>query len=519
MRTESFESANKRIAKNTIFIYIRLFVTMLIGLYTSRVVLQVLGISDFGLFGVVGGVLGMFTFLTSSLGAATSRFLNVEMGKPDGEVNRVFNVNITLHIAFALIIFVLAETFGLYYVYNYLKVAPGKFDDALFVYQVSVITCCIGIISGPYGSLMTSHERFKFQTNFDIINTFIRLGLVIALQFYPGNSLRFYAIIMGLTTANSFVVYYYITHHDYPETIKLRFVRGWENYRPVLSFGFWKILGTLAMMARASGSDLIMNHFFGTAVNGAYAVSRSVNNYVSIFSANFDISASPQIVQSYSANNMARCNYLVNKLGRFSLLLFEIVFFPLYIELEFVLTLWLGEVPPGVLTFCRINMLLAGVSLSCGGFLHIINAAGRLKWFQINLCFFFLICLPIGYWLFSIGYPPYSILVLFLLADVAQRCIQLVLLKKILHFDSWRYVREAYVPPFIIAIMMSLYMLGYFQLHIESVVFRLLGIVLTGVVTMALIYAIGLTNGEKKKAINQLRKRMNGIMAKGIIVF
>lgn len=508
MQTESFEEANKRIAKNTIFIYIRLFVSMLIGLYTSRVVLQVLGISDFGLFGVVGGILGMFGFLSGSLGAATSRFLNVEMGKPDGDANRVFNVNITLHVAFALIFFTLAETIGLYYVYNYLNVAAEKYGDALFVYQVAIVSSCIGIVSGPYGSLMTSHERFKFQTNFDIINTFIRLGLVIALQFYPGNSLRFYAIIMGVTTANSLVVYYYVTHRDYPNIIRFRFIRGWNHYRPVLSFGFWQTLSTVAMMARASGSDLIMNHFFGTAVNGAYAVSRSVNNYVSIFSANFDISSSPQIVQSYSANNLERCYYLVNKLGRFSLLLFEIVFFPLYIELEFVLTLWLGEVPPGVLTFCRINLLLAGVSLSCGGFGQLISAAGKLKWFKIEISFFFIVCLPIGIYLFQRGFPAHSMLWLFIIADIIQRGVQMILLKKILNFDSLRYMREAYISPIIIATIMGILLWGYSFLDVQNVIVKMLAIFCSFTITSFLCFEMGMTSGERTKTLALIKKRL-----------
>ena len=224
---------NKKIAKNTIFIYFRIFTTMIIGLYSSRIVLQVLGISDFGIFSVVGGVLAMFTFITASLGTATSRFFNVEMGKENGDVNKIFNVNQFLHIVLAVIIFILTETIGLWYIYNKLVLPDGKLMDALFVYQVSIITICLGIVNEPYSSLFSSHEKFGFLTLFDIGNTLLRFACVLALLYLPGNSLRYYAIIMSLTTINTFLVFHIYAAHKWPKIIKLRFIKGWSNYKPL----------------------------------------------------------------------------------------------------------------------------------------------------------------------------------------------------------------------------------------------------------------------------------------------
>lgn len=499
---------NKKIAKNTIFIYFRIFTTMIIGLYSSRIVLQVLGISDFGIFSVVGGVLAMFTFITASLGTATSRFFNVEMGKENGDVNKIFNVNQFLHIVLAVIIFILTETIGLWYIYNKLVLPEGKLMDALFVYQVSVITICLGIVNEPYSSLFSSHEKFGFLTLFDIGNTLLRFACVLALLYLPGNSLRYYAIIMSLTTINTFLVFHIYAAHKWPKIIKLRFIKGWSNYKPLLSFSGWNLLSTVSYMARSSGSDLLLNSFFGTAVNGAYAISRSVNNYVSTFAANFDVASGPQIIQSYSSGNMERCNYLVNKLGRFSLLLFEIIFFPLYIELDFLLHLWLGNVPEGVLTFCQINMILCGVSLSCGGFFQLINASGKLKWFKIDVSFFFLLCIPVGYVLFKLGYSQYSLLVLFIIADLLQRAVQMILLKTILNFDSLRYMKEAYVRPILIAVVMGMYIAICSHLGVVNTGGRLLSIILCFFITIISVYYIGLTEGERVKVISLVKERI-----------
>ena len=481
---------------------------MIIGLYSSRIVLQVLGVSDFGIFSVVGGVLAMFTFITASLGAATSRFFNVEMGKEHGDVNKIFNVNQLLHVVLAAIIFILAETIGLWYIYNKLVLPEGKLMDALFVYHVSIITVCLGIVNEPYSSLFSAHEKFGFLTTFDIANTLFRFACVLALLYLPGNSLRYYSIIMSLTTINTFLVFHVYAAHKWPHIIKLRFIKGWKNYKPLLSFSGWNLLSTVSFMARSSGSDLLLNSFFGTAVNGAYAISRSVNNYVGTFAANFDVASGPQIIQSYSSGNKERCNYLVNKLGRFSLLLFEVVFFPLYIELDFILHLWLGNVPDGVLTFCQINLILCGISLSCGGFSQLISASGKIKWFKIEISSFFLVCIPIGYVLFKLGYSQYSLLILFIIADLLQRAVQMVLLKTILNFDSIQYMKEAYVKPIVIAIIMSVLLFCYSYLDIPNTFVRLLSIVVCFIITTAIVYYIGLTSGEKTKVVSMLKNKI-----------
>lgn len=504
--------ANKKIAKNTIFMYIRLFTTMIIGLYTSRLVLLVLGVSDYGLFSIVGGVLAMFTFISGSLASATSRFFNVEMGRLNGNVNRSFNINLTLHVGLSIIVLILAETIGLWYIYNKLNIEAGKMDDALFVYQVSIFTACLGIINNPYASILSAYERFNLLAGIDIINTLLRLFCVILLQYIKEDTLYYYSLIMSLTTINTFIVYHWVVAKNWANIIKFKFVKGWRSYKEVLVFSNWNLLSTVALMARTTGCDLIINSFFGTMVNGAFAISKTINNYVVTFSTNFDSASAPQIIQSYSSGNWSRCNYLVNKLGRFCLLLFELFFFPLYIELDFILHLWLKQVPEGVLTFCQLNLLLAAVSLTCGGLVQVINASGRIKWFKINGAICFLICIPIGYFLFKMGYPAYSMILLFLFADAIQRIIQLILMRIILGFDVWEYVKDAYFRPFIIAIVMSLLLWFHSFLGIETFVAKLSSVFFCFIIVSILVYFIGLTKNEKIKVRNFIKNRVEHIL-------
>lgn len=501
------QSSNRRIAVNTIYMYARLFISLIIGLYTSRVVLLVLGVSDYGLFSIVGAVLTLFTFITGSLGAATSRFLNAEMGRPDGDVNKVFNLNQMLHIVFAGILLILAETIGLWYVCNKLVVTPDKLDDALFVYQITIATTCLGIINSPCSSIFCAKEKFGFQAALDITNNVIRLGCVILLQCYNGNSLRMYTLIMCFTTVNSFAIYYWFAQKWWPEIMKFRFIKGWENYKPILSFGSWNLLTTASMMTRSTGSDLIINFFFGTAVNGAFAISKTISAQVLSFSSNFDGASAPQIIQSYNAGDMERCNYLVNKMGRFNLLLFELCLFPLWIELDYILHLWLKEVPEGVLLLCKLNLILAAVALSCGGLTPLINGSGKIKWFTLALSSLYLLCIPVGYVLFSIGFPAYSMLLLFIFADFLFRIVQLVLARRILKFDSWDYAISAYAKPVIIAVIMSLLIYVYSFLSIDDAPIRLTAIAGCAVITLLLICFVGLSQGERKKIFGIITRK------------
>lgn len=489
--------------------YIRLITTMVIGLYVSRLAIALLGVSDYGLFSVVGGVLAMFTFISGSLASATSRFFNIEMGKKGGDVNASFNINLVLHCAMAAIVLLLAESIGMWYIYHHLNVEPGKLDDAVFVYQVSILTACLGIVNTPYQSLLTAHEKFGFLAMVDTANSLLRLACVVGLTLLPEAGLRLYSLIFALTTATTFVAYHYKAFIDWRDTIRLRFVRGWGRYREVLVFNNWNLLATMAYMANSSGVDLLLNAFFGTPMNGAFAVSKTVKSSIMNFTGNFDTASAPQIVQSYAAGDRERYTYLCNKLGRINILMFELMCFPLLMELHFVLQLWLGNVPAGAYELTFLGIIQGGIALTNGGIFNLINATGRIKWFKINVSFFFLVCLPAGYCMFSLNMPYYSIVLLLIAADIAQRAVQLVLMRRLLGFDSLQYARKAYLRPAVIAAIMALFIYIRSQIVVDSAAMHLLIIAATAVLTIILVYTIGLTSGERKalRAKAGLKKR------------
>lgn len=504
------ESSNKRIAKNTLIVYIRLFVVTVVGLLTSRFVLQALGISDYGLYNVVGGVIALFSILAGSMSSTTIRFLNIEIGKKDGNPNKIFNICQITHIAFAIIVLLLAESIGIFYILNYLNVAPGKEADAMFVFQVSTVVACIGIINVPYQSVFIAEEKFIHIAVIDIVNSLIKFGLILLLLYYKGNSLRLYAVIMSVTTFVSFVVYHYLCFRYWPELVKWKFLKKLQEYKELLVYNNYILLSSVVVIIRTQGTNLLINFFYGTIVNGAYGIARTVEAFVGAFTVNFDSAAAPQITQNVGSGNLAAASEIAYRSCRMCQLLAMLVVFPLYVEMEFVLQVWLGTVPEYAVSFCRVILLTVFVSSTGGGLLRLKDAMGKIKWFMLSYSFFYIISLPVGFILLKIGYPAVTILVLYVLTDIVCRLCQLALMKVVYNYDVITFCKKAYTKPMLIAVLMAIYAFSYGNLKIFGIGEHLVGLVVTGILGVVLVWSLGITSSERKMctgyALNIMKK-------------
>ena len=494
-----YHNSNKRIAKNSLIVYFRLFVTTIIGLFTSRFVLKALGPSDYGLYGVVGGVIAFFAVISGAMSSTTIRFLNYEIGKPDGDSNKVFNICHVIHIAFAILIFILGETIGIFYINNYLNVAPGKESDAMFVFQVSLIVSCIGVINVPFQSVFIAMEKFLHIAVIDIVNTLLKFGLIILLLFYKGNALRLYAIIMSTTTLLSFIIYHYLGFKYWSDIVRWKVDKRLSDYKELIVYNNYNFLASLALLCRSQGSNMLINFFFGTIVNGAYGIARTVQSFVEVFTVNFDSASAPQITQNVSGGDMARASYLASKVCRMCQLLSLLIVFPLFVEMELLLHIWLGEVPEYTVQFCRVILITVLIASTGGGLLRLKDALGKIKWFMITYSFWFFITLPVGYLLFKLGYPPVTILILYIITDVVCRFSQLVLMKIIYRYDVISFCKESYTRPLLIAFLMAGYVLLYNQFTINSFLGHFIGLVITVLIGMAVVLFIGMPHSERKE--------------------
>lgn len=506
-------SGNARIARNTAIVYIRLAFTMVIGLVMARLVLSALGAEGYGLYNVVGSVVAMFSFISGALSGTTTRFLNYEMGRPGGDENRVFNVCNVLHIACAGILLIIIEILGIIYIRSFLRVAPGMERDAMFVFQVSATVACIGIMNVPFQSLFTAHEKFGVVAVVDIANSLIKLAVVLGLFLLSGNRLRFYAIGMSLTTLLSFVAYHALAWKNWRETVRWKFVRDWDMYKGPLSFNNYNLLSAAATLGRSQGSNMLINFFFGTAVNASYGVANTVLTYINKFIGNFDFASAPQITQGISSGRQGRSIYLTETICRISVLLMLVIFFTLLPELDFIMEIWLGDsMPEGTTVMVACMLVLAVVSSTSAGLTQLINAYGDVKWYKIEYTVLYALGLAVSWILFRWGAPAFSVILVFAAADALSRVIQLLLLRAKEGFDTRHFLRKAYLRPLLLCIVMVPYFLIYRAVSPSGTWGRVAGILATLTVSSVLAFLIGLERGEKAKVMGTLGRKAGGTL-------
>lgn len=505
---ENNSQANKRIAKNTLIIYGQLVLRLLLGLYTSRLALEALGVSDYGLYSVVAGVVVLFMFISLSLSNTSIRFLNVERGKPDGNLNKVFNICHTLHLFIAIFLFLILELCGLFYIHHFLNVDPGKLPDAIFVFHIATIACCIGIVNIPFSSLFNAEEKFIFTASVSIGVKTAQLLLLICLLHYDGNRIKAFALIESLTEIISFAVLHYFSIRNWPEVIRWKFVKEWNRYKEVISFSFYSLMETFASMGRGQGSALIINYFFGTVVNGAFAVAMAIDRIIVPFGNNIQSAATPQITQSYSSGNMDRVYYLTSRVCRYCLLLMMIAFFPLWAEFDFILHLWLGQVPEGALLFSQLILLIVFVYISDGGINQVINASGNISRFKLTYSLIMISCLPIGFAVLKAGAPAYMLLVVFLFGIILWRIIQLIMMHAILRFPVVSYCRDAFLPAVLSGVPVIICMAFTTQIKTDTTIWHITHLASIAFITICSIYFIGLKENERAKVRKQIASHL-----------
>lgn len=504
--TEHMREENRRIAKNTLIVYARLIITTLLGLLSSRFVLAALGASDFGLYNVVGATVIMFSFITSALYNTTTRFINYEQGKPDGNVNRIFNMSLAIHVCFAIVALVLLESAGVYYILNYLNVEAGKEADAMFVFQVSTITTCLSLTCVPFNSLFIVHEDFRTIAIIDILGTAAKFALILALALYGGNLLRFYALSMALVTALMSLSYFFLSRRRWPAITRFNLIKGKSNYKEILIFNNYSLLGAAALIFRNQGSNMVINYFFGTIVNAAYAISYSVQSYIITFVGNFDIASAPQITQNVSRGDMDRTVFLASSTCRICVLLTLLLLFPIYCELPFLLHLWLGDnLPDGTITFCKCTLLVALVSATSGGITQLIRGTGKLKWFTIQFTVLYVLALLISIGLYNAGFPPYTVILSYFIADAISRYFQILLLHRYIKLDIGSFVQKSYLRPLGVFMCGVAYVLVSGFADIEQNLWHITNFVIATLFMVVTIYYVGLYKEERDAILSHLK--------------
>ena len=496
------------ISKNILFVYTRIAVITLIGLFTTRYSLLALGQSDYGLYGVVGGVIAILGIISTAMSTTTRRFINVEMGKTDNsDLNKVFNSCLITNILFAGFLFLLAETLGLLYIYNYLNVEPDKFQDAVIIFHISTATAAISLVNIPHQSLIAANEHFGTIAIIDCATQLLKLLGILGLFLFAGDRLTLYALIMCGITLISLIAYSAYCRRNWKEVVKFKLIRDVGLYKNIALFNNYIALGATSYVARAQGSNMLINYFFGTVVNAAVSIAYAIEGYAIMIVSNLSTAAAPRITKEYSAGNIDESVRQTCRINRLSILFMLVIVFISLIELPFFLKLWLGIVPEGCLVLCQWTLICAFVRSFFEGLPPIVQASGKLKWFQITSSILQCIVLPIGYVLFKMGFPTYSIIVCFIITTMIDYWISIYILRTIIDKKQvLRILKSSFGATLKVSPILVIYFVAYIIFF--PTINPVLNIIIAGIVSTTAIYLLGLLPQER----DFVKTKLKGIL-------
>lgn len=403
---DNLSSKNKRIAKNAMFLYIRMFFSMAVSLYTSRVVLSALGVLDYGIWNVVAGVIAMFSFLNSSMTGATSRFITYELGKGDRQrLQSVFSSALTIHLCIAVLILILGETFGLWFLQNKLVIPEKRMFAANIVYQFTILSTMASILQVPFNASIMAHEDMDVYAYVEIGNTVLRLGIVLLLMIIPFDKLITYgglSIFVSILIISIYVVYCLRRYKG----CCLALSADWKTLRPMLSFSGWDLYGNASVMARTQGVNMLLNMFFTATLNAASGIATQVQGAIMSFAGNVLQAFRPQVIRSYAEGNSQRMTNLICKASQYTTLLLLLFTIPLCVEIDYVLGLWLGNVPPYAAILCQYTLVFNVFANLSSCVISGIHATGKIKRPSVINGTLYLTVIPVTYAAYTNGYEP-----------------------------------------------------------------------------------------------------------------
>lgn len=495
-------SNNKRIAKNTLLLYLRMIVVMVLGLYTSRIVLQALGVDDFGLYNVVGGVVGLFAFLRTSMEKCTQRFLNVEMAKPDGRLNDTFCVSATIHILIALAILLLTESIGLWFLNTQIQIPEGREVAANWIYQSAVIGLVFIVLTIPYSATIIAHERMGFFAVVSIVDAILKLIIAYLILIDDGDRLILYGILMGVVSVINFFMYAIYCKTKFSET-RFRLLFDKVLFQQIFGFTSWTLIGQMAILGTNQGNNILVNMFHSVAANASMSIGSQVNAAVVSLTSNFQTAFNPQITKSYASGDYSYLKFLIYSTTKISFALLFIVSLPLMYNIDFALGVWLTEVPEKAGVFCILTLCNGIMNAVSAPLNFTVMASGKIKWFQIMTSIVYLSDLVILYALFSMGLPAETALYVKVSIMFGVLAVRLYYATKAVPSISVSsYCKEVLLPLVIVSIT-SVVIAAVLMMLANTIFKKVLATCLMTLVSAILLYYIALSKQERGQ-VNKL---------------
>lgn len=479
-------------------LYIRMLLTMAVSLYTSRVVLNVLGVEDYGTYNVVGGVVTMFGFFNSAMASATQRFLSFDLGRGDHkQLRKTFNATQFIHIWVALIVLLLAETFGLWFLNNYMNIPEGRMEAAQWVFHFAVFSFILSVMQVPYNALIIARERMSVYAYVSILDVILKLLIVFMLTWISFDKLKLYAVLQFSVAFVIIAIYRVYVLRKFDES-RFEVVKDKAMYKTLVSYSGWNLFGGLAGIAKGQGVNIVLNIFFGTVVNAAQGIASQINGAINAFVTNFQMASNPQIIKSYAADDKEYMTNLVIRTSKFSFYLLFLLTLPVILEIDYILKIWLKIVPEYTALFTVLVLINALIETISGPLKTTVHAIGRIKVYQAVVGSLLILVLPISYVLLHLGCPPEVVFFVSIFIDIVALIFRFYFLKKLINFPISRFIRDVVLRNTLI-VLLAITLPFLLRNMLNENFLRLMIVVFVSLIWNAsIIYIIGLSKSERK---------------------
>lgn len=506
---EHSSSRNRTIAKNTLYLYIRTFITMLLSIYTSRVILEVIGVNDYGLYNVVGGIAASFTFLSSMLSNATQRYLNFAIGKNDAErAGQVFNMNLIIYVIYAVLSILIVELAGSWFIENKMNVSEDRVSAVYCTLHSTTVILTVSLISSVYESVLIARENMKIYAYMGLFDAIVKLAIVYVISVLSFDKLKLYAILMALMSVSTKMIPIIYTIRHYSET-KICFYWNREQFKSMFGFIGWNFVGTSAFIVNDQGLNMLLNVFFGPGVNAARALAMQVKGAISNFAISFCTAIRPQIVKSYASGDIGRFKYLIYNSTKYTFFLLWIVCLPIILRVNSLMHIWLNEVPQWTCQFVVWICIFTLINNSfCDPIWQGMQAIGEIKKFVLIGSGIYLLAFP-GAWIaFKYGADPLSAFQIIVCSRVIYFIVTLLIFRRFIELSIREYLMQT-LYPVLKVVLLSIFFGNFINGYMGNGVWgTLISCILIALAVLILIVITGINKEERLILITTIKRKL-----------
>lgn len=505
---------NKRIAKNTLMLYFRQILILLVNLYTVRIVLNVLGVEDYGIYSVVGGVVSLLSFLSGSMASATQRFFSFAIGQNDNEkLKKTFSVNLIIYVAIAIIAFILLETAGSWFINQQLKVPPERFEAAKWVFHFSILTFLGTIFTSPFMAIIIAHEDMQIYAYVSIVEAVLKLAIVFMLIHLTGDKLEIYSTLLFVVSLINTVAYIGICVHKYSECQFRKFYWNKILFHEIIGFTGWTLFGALTSVLRNQAVTILLNQVFTPVVVAARAIATQITSQVNIFSNNFNVGLYPPIIKAYAANERENMFSLIFNGAKITFFLMWVFALPLLIEMDTILQVWLKTPPAGAILFTRLALIEVLINSISAPITTAARAPGKMRTYELSLGILQVSIFFMDWIVLKMGSAAYSVFIVAIVVNLVMFIVRLLIVNKLIELPLLPFLKKVVIPVMIVILTSLILSLAIHWSFPQGIIYAIFSIILSMFFASVSMYFLGLNKKWRKKiremVMNRIRRILN----------